>query len=141
MNNDVLNETKSQRHKHVNLTLDFPELDLHHTGNYTCEASNYKITTKKRSILVTVTCKHLLLARFFSQVYPLKKVITLHLMTISFTTTKKQKEKGTCKTRNKQVKGCVGFTRQSSKTQRFVCFSGGSRPSDKGRVRSFRPRD
>ena len=93
MNNDVLNETKSQRHKHVNLTLDFPELDLHHTGNYTCEASNYKITTKKRSILVTVTCKHLLLARFFSQVYPLKKVITLHLMTISFTTTKKQKKR------------------------------------------------
>ena len=93
MNNDVLNETKSQRDKHVNLTLDFPELDLHHTGNYTCAASNYNITTKKRSILVTVTCKHLLLARFFSQVYPLKKVITLHLMTISFTTTKKQKKR------------------------------------------------
>ena len=44
---------------------DFPELDLYHTGNYTCEASNYNITTKKRSILVTVTCKHLLLTRFF----------------------------------------------------------------------------
>ena len=65
MNNDVLSETKSQRDKHVNLTLDFPELDLHHTGNYTCEASNYNITTKKRSILVTVTCKHLLLTRLF----------------------------------------------------------------------------
>ena len=70
MNNDVLSETNSQLDKRVNLTLDFPELDLHHTGNYTCEASNYNITSKKRSILITVTCKNLLLKRLFSHVYP-----------------------------------------------------------------------
>ena len=94
---------------------------MHHTGNYTCEASNQymRFAAKKLSgsILVTVTCKHLLLTRLFSHVYPLKKVITLHVMTISFTTTKTAKEKGTCKTRNKQVQGFVGFTRQPSKTQ------------------------
>ena len=65
-NNKILKERKSQQGKNlVDLALDFPEVDLHHAGNYTCEASNYKITTKKRSILVTVTCKHLLLTRFF----------------------------------------------------------------------------
>ena len=136
MNNDVLNETKSQRDKRVDLTLDFPELDLHHTGNYTCEASNYNITTKKRSILITVTCKNLLLTTLFSLVYPLKKVITLHLMTLSFTTTKTSKEKGTCKTTNKEVQGFVGFKRQPNKTQHFVPFSGRCRLSDEGRVRS-----
>ena len=33
-------------------------------------------------------------------------------MTISFTTTKTAKEKGTCKTRNKQEQGFFGFPRQ-----------------------------
>ena len=49
-------------------------------------------------------------------------------MTISFTTTKTSKEKGTCKTTNKEVQGFVGFKRQPNKTQQ-------------GRVRSSRPWD
>ena len=67
MNNTVLKETKmSHFGGDVNLTLDFPELDLRDTGNYTCEASSSNITTKKHTILVTVTCKHLSLTRLFS---------------------------------------------------------------------------
>ena len=67
MNNTVLKETKmSHFGGEVNLTLDFPELDLHDTGNYTCEASSSNIKTKKHTILVTVTCKHLSLTRLFS---------------------------------------------------------------------------
>ena len=67
MNNTVLKETKmSHFGGDVNLTLDFPELDLRDTGNYTCEASSSNITTKKHTILVTVTCKYLSLTRLFS---------------------------------------------------------------------------
>ena len=67
MNNTVLKERKSQQGNRVNLTLDFPELDLHHTGNYTCEASSYNIPTEKRTTLVTVTCKQLLLKLFLDR--------------------------------------------------------------------------
>ena len=66
-NNTILKERKIQRgDKQVNLTLDFRELDLHHTGNYTCEATERNGITKKRSILFSVLCKHLLLTRLFS---------------------------------------------------------------------------
>ena len=66
-NNKILKERKSQRgDKQVNLTLDFRELDLHHTGSYTCEAGKLYGITKKRSILLSVLCKHLLLIRLFS---------------------------------------------------------------------------
>ena len=67
MNNTVLKERKSQQGNRVNLSLYFPELDLHHTGNYTCEASNYNRPTKKRTTLVTVTCKQLLLKLFLDR--------------------------------------------------------------------------
>ena len=65
-NNTIINETKSQRDRQVNLTLDFRELDLHHTGNYTCEARDRYNQTRRRTILVSVSCKHLLLTRLFS---------------------------------------------------------------------------
>jgi len=55
-NNTILKEGKGQE-EHVNLTLDFPELELHHTGSYTCEASN-EITNNTRIVNVTVLCKH-----------------------------------------------------------------------------------
>ena len=67
MNNTILKERKSQQGNRLNLTLDFPELDLHHTGNYTCEASSYNIPTEKRTTLVTVTCKQLLLKLFLDR--------------------------------------------------------------------------
>ena len=71
-NNETLKERKGQGGKRVNLTLDFPELDLNHTDNYTCEASNEK-TTKKLTIPVAVSCKHLLLTRLFPQLHPFAK--------------------------------------------------------------------
>ena len=58
--NTIIKERKSQRDKQVNLTLDFRELDLHHTGNYTCEARNRYYPTMRRTILVSVSCKQLL---------------------------------------------------------------------------------
>ena len=101
MNNTVLKETKmSHFGGEVNLTLDFPELDLHDTGNYTCEASSSNIKTKKHTILVTVTCKHLSLTRLFSHLTfllknghnftPNERLIHNH---------KNSKTKMTCKTR------------------------------------------
>ena len=63
-NNTILKERKSLVQQ-VNLTLDFSELELHHTGNYTCEASQNS-STKSRTILVTISCKHLLLTRLLS---------------------------------------------------------------------------
>ena len=61
-NNKILKERKSQQGKYLaDLALDFPELDLHHAGNYTCEASNNNTITNKSTILVTVSCKHLLI--------------------------------------------------------------------------------
>lgn len=61
-NNKILKERKSQQGKHLaDLALDFPELDLHHAGNYTCETSNNNTITNKSTILVTVSCKHLLI--------------------------------------------------------------------------------
>ena len=61
----IIKERKSKGVKQVNLALDFPELDLHHTGNYTCEARNRYYPTVRRTILVSVLCKHLLLTRLF----------------------------------------------------------------------------
>ena len=68
--NTIIEERKSQRDKQVNLTLDFRDLDLHHTGNYTCEARNQSYPTMRRTILVSVSCKHLLLTRLFSRPSP-----------------------------------------------------------------------
>ena len=65
-NNTIIKERKSQRDRQINLTLDFRELDLHHTGNYTCEARDRYYQTMRRTILVSVSCKHLLLTRLFS---------------------------------------------------------------------------
>lgn len=55
-NNMILKETKSQLD--VVRRLDFPELDLHDTGKYTCEASDHLIT-KKHTFFVNVSCKHI----------------------------------------------------------------------------------
>ena len=67
-NNTIIKKRKSQRDRQVNLTLDFQELDLHHTGNYTCEVRDRYNRTMRRTILVSVSCKHFLLTRLFS--YP-----------------------------------------------------------------------
>ena len=67
-NKTIIKERKSQRDRQVNLTLDFRELDLHHSGNYTCEARDRYYQTMRSTILVSVSCKHLLLTRLFS--YP-----------------------------------------------------------------------
>ena len=69
-NNTIIKERKSQRDSQVNLTLDFRELDLHHTGKYTCEARNDYNLTIRRTILLSVSCKHLLLTRLFSHPSP-----------------------------------------------------------------------
>ena len=68
--NTIIKEKKNIRVKQVNLTLDFLELDLHHTGNYTCEARGGYNLTMRRTILVSVLCKHLLLTRLFSHPSP-----------------------------------------------------------------------
>ena len=68
--NRTIKERKSKRVKQVNLTLDFRELDLHHAGKYTCEASDRYNLTMTRTILVSVLCKHLLLTRLFSHPSP-----------------------------------------------------------------------
>ena len=68
--NTIIKERKSKRVKQVNLALDFRELDLHHTGNYTCEARDGYYLTMRRTILVSVLCKHLLLTRLFTHPSP-----------------------------------------------------------------------
>ena len=103
MNNTVLKETKMRQFGgDVNLTLDFPELDLRDTGNYTCEASSSSITTKKHTILVTVTCKHLSLKGCFHTglTLLLKKGHNFTSNDRLLHNHKNRKRKGTCKTRN-----------------------------------------
>ena len=62
LNNDEINQTivvkKSiQWEELVILTLRILEVDLHDSGNYTCEATN-NITTVGRSITISVSCKN-----------------------------------------------------------------------------------
>ena len=41
---------------HLNLSLAISDVDIAHAGNYTCQATN-KFRTKRRDILVTVSCE------------------------------------------------------------------------------------
>ena len=46
-NNKILKERKNQQGKYlVDLALNFPEVDLHHAGNYTCEANKKMVSTE-----------------------------------------------------------------------------------------------
>lgn len=52
------------------LSLHILDVDLRHAGSYTCEATNNKYRSKRRNVLVTVSCKRLLFVRAISVLVP-----------------------------------------------------------------------
>ena len=69
MNQTIALEKNSEGDQ-FNLSLHILDVDLRHAGNYTCEATNNKYRSKRRNVLVTVSCKRLLFVRAINVLVP-----------------------------------------------------------------------